>query len=272
MTSCGQDPREPMMEAGMRAGEAIGADMTGEFDTGGRAAGRWRFAPLVVVAAGLAVGYVLGWQHYLTLDYLAESRQALKDFVADNPILAPLGFMAVYTAAVAFSFPAASILTVFGGFLFGWLLGGIYAIVAATIGATVIFLAARSVCGDFLRRRVGGFACRLSDGFEKNAFAYLLVLRLAPFAPFFMVNVAPALFNVRLRTYVAATFIGIIPGGFAYAWLGQGCDSVLMAAETAGQQATVRDLVTPQITIAFLALALVAALATIVKRVWASRI
>ncbi|PSJ57422.1 TVP38/TMEM64 family protein [Mesorhizobium soli] len=246
--------------------------MTGEFDTGGRAAGRWRYAPLVVVLVGLATGYALGWQHYLTLDYLAESRQVLKDFAADNPVLAPLGFMAIYTAAVACSFPAASIMTVFGGFLFGWLLGGIYAIVAATVGATIIFMAARTVCGSFLRRRVGGLACKLSDGFEKNAFGYLLVLRLAPFAPFFIVNVAPALFNVRLRTYVAATFIGIIPGGFAYAWLGQGCDSVLMAAETAGQQATIRDLVTPQITIAFLALALVAALATVVKRMWASRI
>ncbi|MEP9374454.1 TVP38/TMEM64 family protein [Mesorhizobium sp. KR1-2] len=252
--------------------EAIGVDMIEDWDTGRRAPGRWRFAPLVVVAAGLALGYALGWQHYLTLDYLAESRQFLKDFVADNPVLAPAGFLAIYITAVAFSFPAASVLTIFGGFLFGWLFGGALAIVGATTGATMIFLMARSVCSNFLRRRVGGLAERLSKGFEKNAFGYLLVLRLAPFAPFFIVNIAPALFNVRLRTYVAATFIGIIPGGFAYAWLGQGCDSVLMAAEAAGQRVTLGDLITPQITIAFAALALVAALATVVKKMWASRI
>ena len=252
--------------------EAIGVEMIEDWDTGRRAPGRWRFAPLVVVAAGLMLGYALGWQHYLTLDYLAESREFLKNFAADNPVLAPAGFLAIYIIAVAFSFPAASVLTIFGGFLFGWLFGGALAIVGATIGATAIFLTARSVFGNFLRRRIGGPASRLSKGFEKDAFGYLLVLRLAPFAPFFIVNIAPALFNVRLRTYVAATFIGIIPGGFAYAWLGQGCDSVLMAAEAAGQRVTLGDLVTPQITIAFVALALVAALATVVKKMWASRI
>lgn len=252
--------------------EAIGVEMIEDWDTGRRAPGRWRFAPLVVVAAGLMLGYALGWQHYLTLDYLAESREFLKNFAADNPVLAPVGFLAIYVIAVAFSFPAASVLTIFGGFLFGWLFGGALAIVGATIGATAIFLTARSVFGNFLRRRMGGPASRLSKGFEKDAFGYLLVLRLAPFAPFFIVNIAPALFNVRLRTYVAATFIGIIPGGFAYAWLGQGCDSVLMAAEAAGQRVTLGDLVTPQITTAFVALALVAALATVVKKMWASRI
>lgn len=261
-----------MMATGTRAREAIGVEMTGNYDTDECGPGRWRYVPLVVIAAGLVLGYALGWQHYLTLDFLADSRKVLRTFVTDNPVLAPLGFMAIYAAAVAFSFPAASVLTVFGGFLFGWLFGGIFAIVAATVGATAIFLAARSFCSTLLKRRVGGLAAKLSDGFEKNAFSYLLVLRLAPFAPFFIVNIAPALFKVPLRTYVAATFIGIMPGAFAYAWLGQGCDSVLVAAETAGQQARLSDLVTPQITIAFMALALVAVLATVVKRVWASRI
>lgn len=146
--------------------EAIGAEMTGDCDTGRREPGRWRFAPLVVVVAGLTLGYVLGWQHYLTLDYLAESRQVLKAFVADNPVLAPLGFTVLYAAAVAFSFPAASVMTIFGGFLFGWLFGGTLAIIGATVGATAIFLAARSVCGTFLTRRVGGLAAKLSEGFE----------------------------------------------------------------------------------------------------------
>ncbi|MEP9398536.1 TVP38/TMEM64 family protein [Mesorhizobium sp. KR2-14] len=246
--------------------------MIEDCDTGKGAPGRWRFAPLAIVAAGLVIGYALGWQHYLSLDYLAESRQVLKDFAADNPVLAPLGFLAIYIGAVAFSFPAASILTIFGGFLFGWLLGGALAIVGATVGATAIFLAARSACTASVRRRLGGLGEKLSAGFERNAFGYLLVLRIAPFIPFFMVNIAPALFNVRLGTYVAATFIGIMPAAFAYAWLGQGCDSVLMAAESAGQQVTLGDLVTPQITIAFIALALVAALATVVRRAWASRL
>lgn len=232
----------------------------------------WRLMPLAVIIGGLLLGYAMGWHHYLTLAFLAESRSALKSLVADNPVLAPLGFVTFYTLAVAFSFPAASILTIFGGFLFGWLFGGMLAILGATAGATAIFLAARTVCADFVRKRICGRADKLSEGFEKNAFGYLLALRIAPFIPFFMVNIAPALFHVRLSTYVAATFIGIMPGAFAYAWLGQGSDSVLLAARNAGEQVTVGDLVTPQITIAFIALALVAILATIVKRVWASHI
>jgi uncharacterized membrane protein YdjX (TVP38/TMEM64 family) len=231
----------------------------------------WRFAPLAVILAGLALAYAMGWQDYFSLEFLGESRQWLKRLVAGNPVLAPAAFVILYAVAVAFSFPAASILTIFSGFLFGWLAGGVYAVIAATFGATALFLAARSAFGGFLRDKVGGFAARLADGFEKDAFGYLLVLRLAPFIPFLIVNIAPALFDVRLRTFFAATLIGVIPGAFAYAWLGQGVDSVLIAARSAGRDVRVSDLVTPEITAAFVVLALVAALSLIVRRVWGSR-
>ena len=228
----------------------------------------WRFAPIALVVAGLLLGYAMGWHHYLTLGYLGKSQDMLKAFVAAHPVLAPLGFVACYTLVVAASFPAASVLTIFGGFLFGWALGAVLAVISATCGATLLFLAARTAAGGFLKRRLGGVSARLADGFEKDAFSFLLVLRLAPFVPFVIVNVAPALFHVRLRTFVAATAIGIIPGAIAYAWLGEGVDSVLAAATAAGRHATVKDLVTPQITIAFVALALVALIAAVVKKRW----
>jgi len=225
-----------------------------------------RFAPLVVIAGGLAVGYALGWQRYLSLGYLAASHEVLSDYVARNFTLSLVCFAAVYVLAVAFSFPAASILTVFGGFLFGWFAGAVTVVVAATAGATLLFMAARSAFGDMLRARVGGKAARLADGFEKNAFGYLLALRLAPIFPFFVVNIAPALFNVPLRTYVTATILGILPGTFAYAYLGEGLESVLDAARASGLEPSLKDLLTPEITIAFAALALVALVPTIVRR------
>jgi uncharacterized membrane protein YdjX (TVP38/TMEM64 family) len=229
---------------------------------------RWRLAPIALVAAGLVFGYAMGWHQYLTLDYLGKSQDMLKMFVANHQVLAPVGFVVCYALAVAFSFPAASVLTIFGGFLFGWALGAALAVAAATGGATLLFLAARTACGDYLKRRLGGVSARLAEGFEKDAFSFLLVLRLAPFIPFVVVNVAPALFNVRLRTFVAATAIGIVPGAIAYSWLGEGVDSVLAAAKAAGRNAKVKDLVTPEITIAFAALALVALIAVVVKRRW----
>ncbi|WP_258045588.1 TVP38/TMEM64 family protein [Mesorhizobium sp. NBSH29] len=228
----------------------------------------WRIAPLFVVAAMLAFGYAMGWQRYLSLEYLAESQEMLRGYVAARPVLAPLGFIALYAVAVAASFPAASVLTVSAGFLFGWALGGAVAVIGATIGATLLFLAARTAFGGFLRRRLGGFSAKLADGFEKDAFSFLLVLRLAPFIPFFIANIAPALFNVRLSTFTLATAIGIIPGAVAYAFLGEGLGSVLAAAEGAGRDVGIKDLVTPEITIAFAALALVALIAAIVKKRW----
>lgn len=229
-----------------------------------------RYLPIAVVLAGLAIGYAMGWQRYLRLDTLIESRDTLKALVAANPLLAPLVFFAVYATAVALSFPAASILSIFGGFLFGWFFGSIVVALAATLGATLVFLAARSAIGDVLCRKAGGKAAALADGFESNAFGYLLALRLAPIFPFFLVNIAPALFNVRLRTFVTATAIGILPGVFAYCYLGAGLDDVLATAKAAGTSLRVKDLVTPEIKLAFAILALVALLPIAVKK-WKAR-
>lgn len=233
----------------------------------GPAGAPWRYAPIAIVVAGLGFGYAMGWHRFLSLAYLSESREALAAFVAAHHVRSFVLFFVAYTLAVAFSFPAASVLTILAGFLFGWLAGAALVVFAATLGATLLFLAARTAFGDVLHRKLGARVARLADGFERDAFGYLLVLRLAPIFPFWIINIAPAFFAVRLRTYVAATFIGILPGTIAYAWLGEGLDSVLVAAGQSGRDISLRDLVTPEITLAFVALALVAAIPTIVKKV-----
>jgi uncharacterized membrane protein YdjX (TVP38/TMEM64 family) len=225
-----------------------------------------RLLPVAIIVAGLGLGYASGLQDYLSLSYLGESRLWLKAYVGDNYLISAAVFMILYALAVAFSLPAASVLTIFGGFLFGWLAGGAMVAVSATVGATILFLAARSAFGDFLREKVGGRAADLAEGFKRDAFSYLLVLRLAPVVPFFLLNIAPALFNISLRSYVSATFLGILPGTFAFAFLGQGVDSVIDAAQKVGKQASVGDLVTPQITLAFAALACVATIPIIIKK------
>lgn len=229
-----------------------------------------RLAPALVVIAALAVGYALGLHERLSIDSLADSRQALMQAADASPVIAPLLFVLLYAAAIALAFPAASVLTIFGGFLFGWLFGAALVAVAATAGATVLFLVARTAFGDFLRSRVTGIAARLAEGFERDAFSYLLALRLAPVFPFVVVNIVPALFEVRLTTFVAATAIGILPGVLAYTYLGQGVDSVIVAAEAAGENVSLGDLVTPQITLAFAVLAIVAVLPPLI-RAWRRR-
>ncbi|MGL4489386.1 MAG: TVP38/TMEM64 family protein [Rhizobiaceae bacterium] len=225
-----------------------------------------KFLPIVVILAGLGLSYALGLQNYFSLTYLGEQREFLQNLVAQNYVLALASFFVIYTLATAFSFPAASILTIFGGFLFGWLASGLLVLFAATLGATILFTAAKSSFGGFLREKLAGTAASFADGFAKDAFSYLLVLRIAPIFPFFVTNIAPALFNVKTRDYVAATFLGIIPGVFAYSWLGEGVGSVLDAAKASGTMPSVKDLVTPEITTAFAAMAIVAALPLIIKR------
>lgn len=229
-----------------------------------------RILPLAVVAAGLAGAYAAGLQDYFSLSFLAESRESLTAMVGANLWGSLALFTLLYAVATAFSFPAASILSIFGGFLFGWWLAGLAVAIGATAGATAIFMVARSALGAFLRDRMPQRVKNLAEGFEKDAFGYLLVLRLAPVFPFAVSNVAPALFKVSVRTYVAATFLGILPGVFAYTWLGQGVGSVIDAAEAAGREPSVGDLVTPEITLAFAALAVVAAIPILIKK-WRAR-
>ena len=218
-----------------------------------------------MLVAGLLLGFALGWHRFLTLDLLAERRDALRFKVADHYLLTLAGFMIAYIAAVAFSFPAASVLTIGAGFLFGWIVGGCAVVISATIGATLVFLAARSAFGDSLCARLGGKAEAFAAGFERDAFSYLLVLRIAPIFPFFLVNIAPAIFNVRLGSFVGATLLGIIPGTFAYAFLGDGIDDLLLAARETGTTISLRDIVNPKITLAFVLLAIVAAIPAILK-------
>ena len=234
-----------------------------------------RLAPVAVILAGLAFGYVKGWHRYLSLDMLVESRDMLSAFVESNLLLAALAYILIYIVAVAFSFPGASLLTIGGGFMFGWLTGGILTAIAAPIGASIIYLVAKSAVGDFLvdmmKKNAGKRIKQLAEGFEEDAFNYLLTIRLAPVFPFWVINIAPAIFNVPLRTYFIATAIGILPGTFAYAFLGEGIDSVIAAQQAAGTELQVGDLVTPEITAAFLFLAIVALIPTIIKKVRANR-
>jgi uncharacterized membrane protein YdjX (TVP38/TMEM64 family) len=139
---------------------------------------------------------------------------------------AALFYITAYAGLVALSVPGATALTITGGFLFGTWLGALYAVVGATLGATGIFLAARAGLGG-LAQRAGPLVGKLEAGFRANAFSYLLVLRLVFIVPFWLVNLVPALVGVRLSTFILATFLGIIPGTFVYASLGNGLGNVV---------------------------------------------
>lgn len=221
-----------------------------------------RFWPLAVLAAGLILFFALGLNRYATLDTLRDNRDALSQWVAANQALAVLIYIGAYALMVAFSLPGALVATLTGGFLFGTLVGGLATVFAATLGATVLFIAAKSALGNLLRAKAGSSIARMEEGFRENAFNYLLVLRLVPLFPFFLVNLAPAFLGVGLWTFVAATFIGIIPGTFVFASLGNGLGAVF----DAGGTPDLGLIKQPQVILPLLALAVLALVPVLYRR------
>ncbi len=233
-----------------------------------------RWGPLIAIAVLMIVGFSQGWHEYFSLSSLIRNRDALAVFIAENVVLAVVAYMAVYAVVVALSFPGGSFLTIGGGFLFGWFIAGTATIFAATAGATAIFLAARTSFGEALRARAGPFLSQLAEGFRKDAAHYLLFLRLTPIFPFWLVNLAPALFHVPLRTYVVTTALGIIPGTYAYAIFGSGLDSVIAAQEAANPGCAAAGtcaidtsaILTTELIVALVVLGLVALIPVVLKR------
>ena len=191
-----------------------------------------RWLPVMCLAAGFCVFFALGLHRYLTFETLRTHRAELLAWVEARPAAAALIYILVYTVVAAFSLPIATLVSVTGGFLFGTVLGALYAVIAATIGGTILFLAARSAFRDTLRAKAGPAIRKMEEGFRKDAFNYLLFLRLVPLFPFFVVNLVPAFLGVKLRTFVVATFIGIIPGALVYASVGNGLGAVFDAGKT----------------------------------------
>jgi uncharacterized membrane protein YdjX (TVP38/TMEM64 family) len=175
----------------------------------------------------------MGWHWGLSLATLARHHDVLQDFIAAHEAAAIAGYIALYIAVVALSLPVGAYLTVIGGILFGAVVGGMAAVVGASIGAILIFLIAKSALGEHLVRRAGPAAEKIAEGFREDAFSYLLFLRLVPVFPFWLLNLASALCGVRLAPFAAATVLGIMPATFAFAVVGSGLESVIVAEESA---------------------------------------
>ena len=227
-----------------------------------------KFVPLGVLAAGIVAFFALGLEQYVSFEALREHRDFLANFVADNPLLAPLAFMVIYAVVVAFSLPGGAIMTIAGGFLFGTVLGTAWVVLSATTGATILFVIAKTSLGDLLHAKAGPWLKKMEDGFRENALSYLLVLRLIPLFPFFVVNLVPAFLGVSLRTYVMGTFVGIIPGTFVYATVGAGLGSIFDRNEAF----TASGVMTPEIVTALIGLALLSLLPVAYKLIKARRL
>lgn len=180
-----------------------------------------KIATVIVIGCGIGLFVYFDLARWLSLEALKANRDHLLAFTEANYTGAVVLFVALYIAVTGLSLPGATILTLAGGFLFGSLPATIFVNLGATIGATLAFLAARYVLRDWVERNFGRWLEPLQEGFAKNAFSYLMTLRLIPLFPFFAVNLVSGLTRMNIGTYAAATALGIIPGSFVYAYAGR---------------------------------------------------
>jgi uncharacterized membrane protein YdjX (TVP38/TMEM64 family) len=237
-----------------------------------------RLIPLLAIVLLGVVAYFAFGRGLISFEALVRHRTAIGTFVTEHQVLAVLAYVALYVATVALSLPGATFLTVTGGFLFGVVVGATAAVIGAALGATVIFLIARTALGEPLLRRAGPRANQLAAGFRNDAFSYLLFLRLVPVFPFFLVNLVPAFAGVSLSTFFVATALGIIPGAAVFALAGTGLDSVIAAQKSAYDVCVAagradchlsfnaEGIVTPQLIGALVALGVLALVPVVVKR------
>ncbi|MEE4187201.1 MAG: VTT domain-containing protein [Roseobacter sp.] len=193
-----------------------------------------RRLPLFAIIAVAAIG-AFTLKDYFSFETLRDNREALIDFRDGNLVLTVLSFVVAYIVIVAFSLPGALIATLTGGFLFGTLGGSFASVTGATIGATLIFVAARHGFGEKLKARMdasAGTVGKISKGIDENQWSMLFFMRLVPVVPFFVANLVPAFLAVPLHRYVVSTFLGIIPGSLVYSSVGAGLGEVFARDET----------------------------------------
>lgn len=219
----------------------------------------------IVVAAILATAigafFYFDLQQYLSLDALKANRDRLLAFTEANYATAVFSFIVSYCLVTGLSLPGAAILTLAGGFLFGSVLGTVYVNVGATTGATLAFLAARYLLRDWVEQKFGDRLGPIQQGFAKNAFSYLMTLRLIPLFPFFLVNMVSGLTRVNLGTYVVATALGIIPGSFVYAYAGRQLGTIN----------SLKEIASPNVLLAFTLLGLLALVPVIYRKFTAGK-
>ncbi len=221
-----------------------------------------RLWPLALLLAGLGAFFAFDLDSYLSFETLRENRAFLTEWTTHNQGLAIVVYALIYIAVVAFSLPGGAVMTISGGFLLGPLIGTSVTVLAATIGATLLFIAAKTALGDVLRAKAGPAIRNMEAGFRENELSYMFVLRLMPLFPFFLVNLAPAFLGVSLRSYVIATLFGIIPGTFVFALVGNGLGAVF----DAGGSPDLGTIFKPEILFPILGLALLALIPVAYKR------
>jgi len=213
---------------------------------------------ILAAFVGLTVAVrFMGWDEYVSFEMLKSKRETLLLFVEENYLLSVLSLIGIYALSVALMFPIATVLSLAAGFMFGAFFGLIYAVLGATLGAVASFYVARFVLGESLQTKYAKELAKFNAGLESDGYSYLFALRLIPVFPFFLVNLFCGLTRIHVKTFFITTFLGIIPGGFAYTYAGSQLTKI----------DNLSDIFTPQMALALALFGLLALIPVVYKRV-----
>ena len=185
----------------------------------------WKLSLLATFLLVIIILNYTGTFSFINISLISKHNVFILDYIENNFYKACLIYILTYILVVVLSLPGAWLLTLTGGFAFGWQVGSLITVFGATIGACIIFVITKSLFGNFFKNKIDnkkGMLKKLKQGIHNNAFSYLLFMRLMPIFPFVFVNIAPAIIGIRLNIFLVTTFIGIIPGTIVYSLIGAG--------------------------------------------------
>ena len=191
---------------------------------------RWKWLLVGAMVVAIVAFFALGLGDYLTLSALQAGRMRLVGLVEANPVLASVGFFAIYVAVTGLSLPGAAVMTLAAGAIFGLWWGLVLVSFASTLGATLAFLVARTLLRNWVATRFGTRVAAIDAGFERDGAFYLFSLRMVPVVPFFVVNLLMGLTPIRAGTFYWVSQVGMLAGTFVYVFAG----TQLASVETLG--------------------------------------
>ncbi len=190
-----------------------------------------RALPVVVIACGLLGVWLSGAADYLSFDALVEFKTGLAEWSKANPLAGPLALVGIYALGTALSVRGMVWVTLAAGLQYGPVDGPAAVVAGATLGAVVVFFAARYAFADLLRSKAGKWLDKVDQEMREGQVSYLLTIRMVPVIPFWIANLAPAFLDVKARTFAWTTFLGIIPLVAVYCSVGAGVGTLLEAGQ-----------------------------------------
>lgn len=227
-----------------------------------------RFIPAICILIFIALAYFSGLTNSVTLDNWSKVEQPIRAFIKEHPYLTPFLFMGIYAAYAALSLPGSIVLSIIAGVLFPQPYSTLYVVVGATMGASLLFMIARTAARDYFQQKSGPFLKKMEEGFHRDVASYMLFLRLVPAFPFFLVNIAPAILGVPFFTFLWTTFLGIIPASFVFTQAGAGLMMILMKMD--GEPFTIKTIFNTQVNIALVSLGFLSLIPLAIRK-WKAR-